>query len=123
MTVLVILCDVYSCVHIQGDEWSQVYCLICGMLSMLLMLYSPERNDMSPAIMRGYLSDALDQEACKKTLIEALQSRVSRLQDLGISDAIIIERLEDLCDDPYQINDDVIIYVIESLLLSRLAKS
>ena len=93
------------------------------MLSMLLMLYSPERNDMSPAIMRGYLSDALDQEACKKTLIEALQSRVSRLQDLGISDAIIIERLEDLCDDPYQINDDVIIYVIESLLLSRLAKS
>ena len=87
---------------------------------MLLMLYSPERNDMSPAIMRGYLSDALDQEACKKTLIEALQSRVSRLQDLGISDAIIIERLEDLCDDPYQINDDVIIYVIESLLLSRL---
>ena len=73
--------------------------------------------------MRVYLSDALDQEACKKTLIEALQSRVSCLQHLVVSDTIIIECLEDLCDDPYQINDDVIIYVIESLLLSKLAKS
>lgn len=78
---------------------------------------------MSPAKIRTYLSDALDQEACKKTLIEALESRVVRLQNHGLSDQIIIEYLEDLCDDPYQINDDVIIHVIESILLSRMSNS
>ncbi|GAB5426414.1 MAG: hypothetical protein Crog4KO_35610 [Crocinitomicaceae bacterium] len=92
------------------------------MLNVLFLTYSSERNDMSPAKMQIYLSDALDQVACKKTLMEALQSRVSRLQNLGTSDRVIIERLEDLCDDPYQINDDVIIHVIESILLSRMAQ-
>lgn len=77
---------------------------------------------MTHAKIRIYFSDALDQEACKKTLIEALESRVTRLQNRGISDETIIECLEDLCEDPYQINDDVIVHVIESILLSRMAK-
>lgn len=67
-----------------------------------------------------YLSDALDQEACKKTLTEALTSRVSELQDSGISQSVIINCLEDLCDDPYQLNDDVIVDVIETILISSL---
>ena len=55
-----------------------------------------------------YLSDALDQEACKPTLTEALLSRVIALQDLDILNITIIACLENLCDDPYQLNDDVI---------------
>jgi hypothetical protein len=68
-----------------------------------------------------YLSDALDQEACKPTLTEALMSRVIALQDLDIPNSTIITCLENLCDDPYQLNVDVIEDVIESILISALA--
>jgi len=67
-----------------------------------------------------YLSDALDQEACKPTLTQALLSRVTALQDLNISNETIITCLEDLCDDPHQLNIDVIEDVIESIYLSAL---
>lgn len=68
--------------------------------------------------MQTYLADALDQEACKNTLIMALESRVKHLQDEGVATQNIIERLEELCDDAYQINDDVILYVMESLIIA-----
>ena len=67
-----------------------------------------------------YLSDALDQEACKPTLTQALLSRVRALQDLHIPNSIIITCLEDLCDDPHQLNVDVIEDVIESIYISEL---
>lgn len=70
-----------------------------------------------------YLSDALDQEACKPTLTEALMSRVIALQDLNIPNSTIITHLENLCDDPYQLNADVIEDVIESILISSLYAS
>lgn len=60
----------------------------------------------------GYLSAALDQEACKDTLRAALVSRVESLAQRGIEDSIIVRQLEELCEDPYQINDDVIREVI-----------
>jgi hypothetical protein len=65
-----------------------------------------------------YLSDALDQEACKPTLTEALTSRVIALQKRDISNIMIIACLENLCDDPYQLNSDVIEDVIEWILIS-----
>ena len=64
-----------------------------------------------------YLSDALDQEACKKTLTEALQSRVTTLQQQQVSDTVIIDALENLSEDAYQLNDDVILDVIEWILI------
>lgn len=67
-----------------------------------------------------YLSDALDQEACKKTLTEALQSRVRALQAMDIPDATIITCLEDLAEDTYQLNDDVILDVIEWILIAAM---
>lgn len=73
---------------------------------------------MSDDEIQVYLSEALDQEACKATLLAALESRVSSLQDLGIINGKIINGLENLHDDPYQINDDVILIVIENLFIS-----
>lgn len=67
-----------------------------------------------------YLSDALDQEACKLTLTQALLSRVTALQDLNIVNTTIITCLENLCDDPHQLNVDVIEDVIESIYLSEI---
>ena len=75
---------------------------------------------MSETEIQVYLSEALDQEACKATLIAALESRVCSLQDLGISNREIINSLENLCDDPYQINDDVIFVVIENLVIGEI---
>ena len=60
----------------------------------------------------GYLSAALDQEACKDTLRAALVSRVESLEQRGITHTVILAGLEELCADPYQINDDVIEEVI-----------
>jgi len=73
-------------------------------------------NILSHTEIESYLAAALDQEACKKTLTEALMSRVMALQGEGISDIAIIVSLEELCDDPQQINDDVIDAVIEWML-------
>lgn len=70
---------------------------------------------------QGYLRDALDQEACKPTLTEALLSRVVALQKRDVSNSTIIICLENLCDDPYQLNNDVIEDVIESIFISSLA--
>lgn len=67
-----------------------------------------------------YLAEALDQEACKPTLTQALLSRVAELQNLNISNEMIIHCLEDLCEDPYQINVDVIEDVIESVIISAM---
>ena len=67
-----------------------------------------------------YLSDALDQEACKKTLTEALITRVITLQKQGLSNTQIINHLDSLYDNPYQIHDDIIDFVIESLLIDTL---
>ena len=72
---------------------------------------------MSNQELEDYLSDALDQEACKKTLTEALQSRVNSLQQRGIPTIKIIACLENLSDDPYQLNDDVIRDVMDWILL------
>ena len=75
---------------------------------------------MSSYEMRLYLADALDQEACKATLIAALESRVIKLQSMGVASQTIIDTLDDLCADPYQINDDVIVFVMESLILATI---
>lgn len=70
---------------------------------------------MTDEKIQAYLSAALDQEACRDTLLPALHSRVMSLRQDGIADRIIINCLETLCEDPYQINDDVIQDVIHSL--------
>jgi len=67
-----------------------------------------------------YLSEALDQEACKPTLTQALLSRVTELQNLNISNTRIINSLEDMCEDPYQINVDVIEDVVESIIIAAM---
>ncbi|MEQ8673696.1 MAG: hypothetical protein RLP44_11955 [Aggregatilineales bacterium] len=74
---------------------------------------------MTDEAIQTYLSAALDQEACKKTLTEALESRVIALQKREITATTIITCLKALCDDPFQINDDVIYDVIEGLHLSQ----
>ena len=63
-----------------------------------------------------YLADALDQEACKPTLVSALTSRVIALQNRGIPMIKIMIGLENICDDPDQINNDVIDNVLEWML-------
>lgn len=75
---------------------------------------------MSIEKMRVYLADALDQEACKNTLFMALQSRVQELQLSGVHTKTIIDCLDDLCDDPYQMNDNVIQHVMETLIISSI---
>ena len=75
---------------------------------------------MTDEAIQGYLSAALDQEACKKTLIAALESRVAQLQARGISDTRIIASLKHLSDEPFQMNDDVIEDVLESIILTKL---
>ena len=61
----------------------------------------------------GYLSAALDQEACKATLRSALISRFVSLRQRGIPQQVLFENLERMCQDIYQINDDVILEVID----------
>lgn len=60
-----------------------------------------------------YLSAALDQEACKATLLSALVSRVDGLRSRGVTDEQICTALYQLSLDPYQMNDDVIVDVME----------
>lgn len=62
---------------------------------------------------QGYLSAALDQEACKATLTAALKSRVSELEMRGFSGERILSCLYGLCDDPFQMHEDIIEDVIE----------
>ena len=64
-----------------------------------------------------YLSAALDQEACKATLMAALWSRVDTLRDKHMADNQIIDLLQAIGDDPYQLNEDVIYEVIEEMIL------
>lgn len=75
---------------------------------------------MSDHEIQTYLSQALDQEACKDTLTTALNSRILSLQNWGIPTARILDSLETLHEDPYQINDDVIFTVIETLVIASL---
>lgn len=72
-------------------------------------------DHMTENDMQVYLSAALDQVACKATLTGALESRVASLLGMGKSQAAVIHALECLCDDPYQMNDDVIEDVIEAM--------
>lgn len=65
----------------------------------------------------AYLSAALDQEACKQTLTEALVSRVVALQAAGITAITLIECLENLCEEPDQLNRDVIENVMDWILV------
>lgn len=67
-----------------------------------------------------YLSEALDQEACKKTLTGALQSRVIALQQAQVSNKRIIDCLDNLSVEDYQLNGDVILDVIEWILISAM---
>ncbi len=75
---------------------------------------------MSDDEVQVYLAAALDQEACKATLTAALESRVTALQRLDISNARILTGLQNLCDAPYQMNDDVIYDVIELVMIASL---
>lgn len=75
---------------------------------------------MSNEQLEVYLSAALDQEACKDTLTAALISRAAALCDSGIAVTTLIACLENLCDDPGQINEDVIEDVIEWMLVRRI---
>lgn len=67
---------------------------------------------MSNAQITAYLSAALDQEACRDTLRSALISRYESLRQRGISHAVLVDNLERMCADVYQINDDVIREII-----------
>ena len=67
-----------------------------------------------------YLNAALDQEACKATLRAALLSRVESLFQQGIAQALICDSLEILCDDEFQLNDDVIFEVMEWIYSGQL---
>ena len=64
-----------------------------------------------------YLSAALDQEACKATLTTALVSRVAALHEGGTAVTTRVECLENLCDDPAQLNGDVIESVMDWMLV------
>ena len=67
---------------------------------------------------KAYLADALDQEACRATLIAALWSRVDQLRSQNVTDKKIITSLQAMGDDPFQLNVDVIDEVIESIVIS-----
>lgn len=71
---------------------------------------------MSNTQIEVYLSAALDQEACRNTLIEALTSRVCALHDKGVAVLTIIECLENLCVQPGQLHGDVIEDVMDWML-------
>ena len=75
---------------------------------------------MSEFQIETYLSGALDQEACKNTLIDALISRVITLYEQGITTPQLIKCLNHMCKDDYQINDDVIAHVMELLLVGSI---
>lgn len=72
---------------------------------------------MSPEQIEAYLSEALDQEACKRTLTDALISRVVALQMSGVRLISLIECMENLCEEPDQLNHDVIETVMEWTLV------
>ena len=65
-----------------------------------------------------YLSAALDQEACKATLLAALKSRVDALRRLDVPDQTILTCLENLIEVQYQINEDVIEEMIELVIIT-----
>ncbi|GIL09120.1 MAG: hypothetical protein BroJett033_6310 [Chloroflexota bacterium] len=71
---------------------------------------------MTPEQREAYLSAALDQEACKPTLTEALISRVVALRADGAAPLSLIEALENLYEEPDQLNRDVIEAVLEWIL-------
>jgi len=73
---------------------------------------------MSDSEIQVYLSAALDQEACKATLLAALSSRVDALRGLHIPDTTIIASLHNVADEPYQMNDDVIEDMIEQVMIT-----
>lgn len=73
---------------------------------------------MTPEQIEAYLSAALDQEACKPTLIEALTSRVIALQSSGVAGITLIQCMENLCEEPDQLNQDVIEAVMEWVLVN-----
>ncbi len=58
-------------------------------------------TQMSDEEVQVYLAAVLDQEACKAMLTTALKSRVTALQNLGISNARIVSRLQYLCKDKH----------------------
>lgn len=71
---------------------------------------------MTTTDIQTYLSNALDQEACRDTLITALRSRVVELQTQGISQVTLFNYLQYLANDEYQINDDIIYAVMDMLM-------
>lgn len=62
-----------------------------------------------------YLSAALDQNACKATLVAALTSRVDELQQRGVALTAIVNQLQQIAAEPYQMNDDIIALVLDEL--------
>ena len=78
---------------------------------------------MSDIQIEIYLSEALDQEACKDPLIAALISRIIALLNQGITITQLVKCLNHLCEDRYQMNDDVIQYVMELLLIGRIQEA
>jgi hypothetical protein len=73
---------------------------------------------MSSEQREAYLAAALDQEACKATLTAALRSRVVALHQGGAAIVTLIECLENLGDDPDQLNRDVIEDVMDWMLVA-----
>lgn len=71
---------------------------------------------MNTSQVEAYLSDALDQEACKATLIAALTSRVEALHARGIPVLTLIVSLENLADERDQLNTDAIEDVLDWML-------
>jgi len=63
---------------------------------------------MTAAQIEAYLSAALDQEACKPTLTAALLSRVAALRAGGVAAITLPQCLENLCDEPGQLNCEII---------------
>lgn len=68
-----------------------------------------------------YLSVALDQEACKATLLAALKSRVDALRGMDVPNRTIVACLENLIEAQYQINDDVIEEMIEFVIITSIS--
>lgn len=75
---------------------------------------------MTTQQIEAYLSAALDQEACKSTLTDALVSRIVALRKKEIALLTLIGCLENMCEQPGQLNSDVIENVVD-LILDRMA--
>ncbi|MGB1289086.1 MAG: hypothetical protein ACPG7F_21305 [Aggregatilineales bacterium] len=71
---------------------------------------------MADKNIQAYLSASLDRAACKPTLTAALHSRITALQHDGVSNLEIINCLEHLSEDPFQMNDDIIHETIAFML-------